>query len=110
VGFQGEEVMKKLTCALIALAAVSAFADEYVQGYYRRDGTYVQPYHRTTPDGNPFNNYSTQGNVNPYTGQSGTVNPYQQQPYVQPYQVPAPIQPYHAPACGYLANGQYVCR
>ena len=29
-----------------------------VQGYYRKDGTYVQPHVRTKPDGNPYNNYS----------------------------------------------------
>jgi hypothetical protein len=29
-------------------------------------------------DNNRLNNYSTQGNVNPYTGQMGTVNPYSQ--------------------------------
>jgi hypothetical protein len=60
--------------------------DVYVQPHVRKDGTYVQGHHRSAPDGNPYNNYSAQGNVNPYTGQAGTVNPYQQ------YQ-PAPVQP-----------------
>ena len=86
--------MKRLALLLILCATVSAaVADEYVQGYYRRNGTYVQPHHRTTPDGNPHNNYSTQGNVNPYTGQQGTVNPYHQPQYqqIQPVQ---PYQPY----------------
>lgn len=27
-----------------------------VDGYYRSDGTYVQPYIRSNPDGNPYNN------------------------------------------------------
>jgi hypothetical protein len=63
--------------AVIAAAFVGpAFAgDVYVHGYTRRDGTYVQGYHRTTPDSNPYNNYSTKGNVNPWTGQPGTVDP-----------------------------------
>jgi hypothetical protein len=30
----------------------------------------------TLPDGKRLNNWGTQGNVNPYTGQRGTVNPY----------------------------------
>jgi hypothetical protein len=30
------------------------------------------------PDHDPFNNYSTQGNINPWTGERGTVNPYRQ--------------------------------
>lgn len=38
-----------------------------VQGYYRKDGTYVQPHVRTKPDGNPYNNYSFPGNYNPNT-------------------------------------------
>jgi hypothetical protein len=65
---------------LLALASV-AEAQNRVQGYMRNDGTYVQPHYRTNPDGNRFNNYSTQGNVNPYTGQTGTVNPYAQPSY-----------------------------
>ena len=63
--------------ATVMLSATgSASADETVGGYVRRDGTYVQPYHRTNPDTSRTNNYSAQGNVNPYTGQAGTVNPY----------------------------------
>jgi hypothetical protein len=66
-----------LAAALITAAFVGpAFAgDVYVHGYTRRDGTYVQGYHRTTPDSNPYNNYSTKGNVNPWTGKPGTVDP-----------------------------------
>ena len=29
-----------------------------VRGYFRKDGTYVQPHTRTAPDGNPYNNLS----------------------------------------------------
>lgn len=76
--------MKRLMLLLIStmlLVGVS-FADERVKGYWRdSDGDgykekYVQPYTRTSPDNNPYNNYSTQGNINPYTGKEGTVNPY----------------------------------
>jgi hypothetical protein len=44
----------------------------YVHGYRRRDGTYVAPHWQTNPDGNVWNNWSTYGNVNPFTGQMGT--------------------------------------
>jgi hypothetical protein len=47
----------------ILFVTVPALADEFVNGYYRQNGTYVQPHMRSSPDGNPFNNYSTQGNV-----------------------------------------------
>jgi hypothetical protein len=73
--------MRKVTLVTIALAGLSglagaAQADTYVNGYVRRDGTYVRPHYRTDPDSTKLNNYSTQGNVNPYTGQRGTVNPF----------------------------------
>jgi len=31
--------------------------DVYVNGYYRKDGTYVRPHHRSSPDGDVSNNY-----------------------------------------------------
>ena len=71
--------MKKLL-ALIAIVFMSivSFAQgyTYVNGYTRSNGTYVQPYHRSSPDSTKLNNFSTQGNTNPYTNQPGTVNPY----------------------------------
>jgi len=50
---------------LVPFAAAHAVS---VKGYYRSDGTYVAPYERTAPDGNPYNNYSYPGNYNPNTG------------------------------------------
>lgn len=47
----------------------------YVHGYYRSNGTYVQPHYRSNPDGNPYNNWSYPGNTNPYTGETATGNP-----------------------------------
>ncbi len=44
----------------------------HVKGYYRSNGTYVAPHYRSAPDGNFYNNWSTKGNVNPYTGKPGT--------------------------------------
>lgn len=67
--------MKKLVIALALISGTAIAADERVEGYMRRDGTYVQPSHRTTPDNSLHNNYSTQGNTNPYTGREGTRNP-----------------------------------
>jgi hypothetical protein len=51
------------------------FAQVRVRGYYRKNGTYVQPHYRSKPDGNPYNNYSYPGNTNPYTGKTATGNP-----------------------------------
>ncbi|SRR6266511_3424511 len=42
---------------LTGVLAADVFAGS-VRGYYRKDGTYVQPYQRTNPDGDPSNNYT----------------------------------------------------
>jgi hypothetical protein len=66
----------RMLALLVLLVSGAAFAkDTYVQGYTRKDGSYVQPHHRTSPDSNPYNNYSTTGNTNPYTGKAGTHDP-----------------------------------
>lgn len=46
-----------------------------VSGYTRKDGTYVQPYFRTAPNSTNRDNFSTKGNVNPYTGKAGWIEP-----------------------------------
>ena len=50
-------------------------ADVWVNGYYLKDGTYVMGHWRSAPDGNPYNNWSFPGNINPYTGKVATGNP-----------------------------------
>jgi hypothetical protein len=59
-----------LTTPLAALAQ-----DVSVKGYFRKDGTYVQPHMRSRPDSSFNNNWSTAPNVNPYTGKQGTRQP-----------------------------------
>ena len=57
---------------LLTLLASNAFGDEYVRGHTTKDGTYVQPHVRTDPNQYKFDNYSSQGNSNPYNGERGT--------------------------------------
>lgn len=57
------------------LLAQNAHADKYVNGYQKSDGTYVQPYHRSDPNDSQSDNYSSKGNVNPYTGKKGYKDP-----------------------------------
>jgi hypothetical protein len=72
--------MRIMLAAMALVASVGvASADTYVNGYTRQDGTYVAPHYRSSPDNSRLNNWSTQGNTNPYTGQQGTQNPYQPQ-------------------------------
>ena len=61
------------------------YADVFVKGYTRNDGTYVQPHMRSDPNGTATDNYSYSGNTNPYTGNTGN-NEYQHDitsPYYQ---------------------------
>lgn len=71
--------MKKITVSatilLLSLISTSAYAG-YVKGHYRKNGTYVRGHYRSSPNNNKFDNYSTRGNINPYTGKRGTVDPY----------------------------------
>lgn len=49
--------------------------DHWVKPYTRKDGTYVEGHYRTNRNDTPWDNYSTIGNVNPYTGKEGWINP-----------------------------------
>jgi hypothetical protein len=99
--------MKRLIAAVALLAmAAPAVGQVHVRGYYKKDGTYVQPHERSSPNDTTLDNYSTRGNVNPYTGQPGTKDPYQSPTYrsttpsytpttptYHPYTAPSPYKP-----------------
>ena len=89
-------VVPAIALFIILFVATSFGGDVYVRGYYRSDGTYVQPHYRSAPDGNPWNNFSTYGNVNPYTGQPGYRRPdsYYGNSYGQGYTRPRYRNPY----------------
>ncbi len=50
----------------------SNYQTESVDGYTRRDGTYVAPYQRTKANDTTDDNYGTSGNYNPWTGETGS--------------------------------------
>lgn len=62
--------------SLLGLFATSAFADSWVNGYTRSDGTYVQGHMRSSPNSTVRDNYSYSGNRNPYTGSTGSNRYY----------------------------------
>lgn len=66
----------KYILLILALASTNVIADQYVNGYVKRDGTYVDGHFKSNNNGYKYDNYSTQGNVNPYTGKPGTIDPY----------------------------------
>ena len=82
--------MKRVFAILVVVAFLLTgfsicFADVWVDGYYRSDGTYVKGHWRSDPDGDPSNNWSTKGNENPYTGKKGYKNPYRSSDPYNPY-------------------------
>ena len=72
-------IMKKLLTILILFVFIVpslAFAG-WVKGYYRKNGTYVAPHYRTSPNKSRTDNYSYPGNLNPNTGQ---ITPWSNSP------------------------------
>lgn len=66
-------MLKKLLFFLsVILISTISYADDYVKGYYRSDGTYVGGYYRSSPNGSVTDNYTYKGNTNPYTGTQGS--------------------------------------
>ncbi len=88
--------MKRIALIGLVALATTAFAQtdsHYRQGYVTKNGTYVAPSYATNPNATKLDNYSTKGNVNPYTGKAGTVDPYK----IEPLKVqPLKIEPYKA--------------
>src|SRR4030095_16742755 len=64
-----------LTPALIAPSEALA-CDTYVSGYYRSDGAYVWGHCRSCANNTTWDNWTTKGNYNPYTGEPGYRSPY----------------------------------
>ena len=76
--------MKKTTILAVAFVMgwlALAQAQVSVDPYTPKDGTYVGGHYRSNPDGNPYNNWSYPGNVNPYPGKqaAGDSNRYLEQ-------------------------------
>ena len=63
-----------LICTASSVQSQTNPKHKYVKGHWR-NGTYVQPYYRTAPNSTNRDNFSTQGNVNPYTSKPGWISP-----------------------------------
>ncbi len=63
---------KTILLTIVLFAAMGTFAQTYVNGYYKSNGTYVESHYRSSPNNTKLDNWSTYGNVNPYTGAVGT--------------------------------------
>lgn len=69
--------MKKLLSTLVislllfTSSIAIASAKVRVSGYTKKNGTYVAPSYRSSPNKVKYDNYSSKGNYNPYTGKKG---------------------------------------
>jgi len=71
--------MKKLLFILGIVAVIGTASAQtsssyrYQSGYYKPStGTYIQPHYKTNSNKTNWDNYSTMGNTNTWTGSSGT--------------------------------------
>lgn len=66
--------MKKVLAVLVVVFCLAGFIGSAfggrVKGYYRSNGTYVQPHYRSNPDGQKWNNFG------PSRSDSDRYNPY----------------------------------
>lgn len=74
--------MKKLITILAILGlflglAGSVNAAVRVKSYYKPStGKFIQSHYRSNPNSYRFDNFSTKGNYNPFTGKKGYTSPY----------------------------------
>ena len=58
-----KQTLAALAILVTSIAAFNSSANALVSvdGYYKGNGTFVAPHYRTSPDGNPYNNFSYRG-------------------------------------------------
>jgi hypothetical protein len=73
-----KHVIIAIAALLLAAAATEASSkagSHAVRSHVTKKGVYVPGHRATNPDHTKQNNWSTKGNVNPYTGKPGTKDP-----------------------------------
>jgi hypothetical protein len=51
-------------------------SEHHVSSYVKQNGTHVDSHQSTNANSTKLDNWTTKGNVNPYTGKEGTKSPY----------------------------------
>ena len=69
---------------MFCFVGIALARDVWVDGYYRKDGTYVKPHYRSSPNDTARDNRDYKGNINPYTGKKGS-NYYRDNPTSEYY-------------------------
>lgn len=55
-------------------AATTVDAYVRVKSYYRKSGSYVKSHYRSNSNSYKYDNWSSKGNTNPFTGKKGTLS------------------------------------
>lgn len=66
-------VLAMFVLGVLGLNINKVDASVRVSGYTTKKGTYVAPSYRSSPNKVKYDNYSSKGNYNPYTGKKGSV-------------------------------------
>lgn len=64
--------MKWMLALFLLAGSAEAAKTVRVKGHVTKSGKYVAPSVRTAPNKSKLDNFSTKGNVNPYSGKAGT--------------------------------------
>lgn len=64
-----KKIIFLLFCFILFISSYSYAG--YVKPHLKKNGTYVLGYQRSNKNKTKLDNYSTKGNVNPYTGKKG---------------------------------------
>ena len=75
---EGPTMKKPIAFLLLGLFLFQShtFAYRYTRGYAKKSGAYVAPHYSTSPNSTKADNWSSQGNVNPFTGKRGYKDGY----------------------------------
>ncbi len=98
------KTLTKLALAALLLTSTVAAQADWVQGYFRANGTYVTPHHRTTANGNPYDNLSYRAPSTRLT--SPTIMPSYGEFNVTPRTLPSSGQSYGS--SGYVYRNPYA--
>jgi hypothetical protein len=70
--------------AMVVAFVTACIADTYVNGYTKKNGTYVAGHYKSDANSTVRDNWSYKGNINPYTGEEGS-NTYKNVPSSEYY-------------------------
>lgn len=71
--FMKKHIIYSIIIAFIVSIAPFSYSNAatHVDGYSKKNGSYVEPHYRSDRNDTKSDNWSTKGNTNPFTGEKG---------------------------------------